>query len=150
MRRKIALLMCITMLTGLLSACGSPAAEESPAAKDTAVSESKSTENGTIKEESSSAVDDGLGRKGAMENFTAETNFKATEPMTFSILYRDHPSYPVNNDWRFWEDLTELTNVSFERTDVANAEHQQMFNLIMSSGEAPEILPNQSSLVTAI
>lgn len=141
MRKKIALLMSITMLAGLLSACGSSGSKEPSTPENTPVSEEAPVSEGAEKEESAAALEDGLGRKGAMDNFTAETNFKATEPMTFSILYRDHPSYPVNNDWRFWNDLTELTNVSFERTDVANAEHQQMFNLIMSSGEAPEILP---------
>lgn len=83
----------------------------------------------------------GLGTKGAMETFTADTAFKATEPMEFTIINRDHPSYPVNREWRFWGDLTNLTNVTLDMTDVANSEYQQMFNLIMGSGEAPEILP---------
>ena len=87
------------------------------------------------------AEKESLGHKGAMENFTAGTTFKATEPMTFTMLNRDHPSYPINREWRFWDDLEKITNVTFNMTDVPNAEQQQMFNLLMSSGEAPEILP---------
>lgn len=114
-KKMLAMLLSMTMVAGLLTGCGGAAGKDGGKEK--------------------------LGMKGAMENFTAETDFKATEPMTFTVLNRDHPSYPVNRDWRYWDDMKNLTNVTFDMTDVANAEHQQMFNLLMSSGEAPEIMP---------
>ena len=34
------------------------------------------------------------------------------------MLYRDHPNYPLNEDWLFFSDLEENNNVSF---DLASA-----------------------------
>lgn len=117
-KRIVAMILTVVMAFTLLAGCG------------------KSDKNANNKADS-----EGLGRKGAMENFTAGTTFKATEPMKFTMINRDHPSYPINRDWRFWEDLEGITNVTFDMTDVPNAEYQQMFNLLMGSNEAPEILP---------
>ncbi|MBN8881086.1 MAG: sugar ABC transporter substrate-binding protein, partial [Salana multivorans] len=36
---------------------------------------------------------------GAMTDYGVGTTFKATEPVDFGLLYRDHPNYPVKNDW---------------------------------------------------
>ena len=40
---------------------------------------------------------------GAMEDFEVGTTFKATEPVDFSLMYRDHPNYPVKEDWSIFQ-----------------------------------------------
>ena len=55
---------------------------------------------------------------GAMADYKAGDQFKATEALDFSILFSDHPNYPLKEDWLFWEELTERTNVTLEPTVV--------------------------------
>src|SRR5690625_5127607 len=52
---------------------------------------------------------------GAMDDYEVGTTFEATEPVNFSLLYRDHPYYPLQ-DW-----------------DEKKA-------LLISAGDAPEII----------
>jgi putative aldouronate transport system substrate-binding protein len=53
-------------------------------------------------------------RAGSMDNYGVGVDFKATseQPLEFSILINDHPGYPFNEDWPFWQWLEEKTNVS--------------------------------------
>ena len=54
---------------------------------------------------------------GAMADFAAGTPFVATEPVTFSLLYRDHPNYPLKKDWLIFSELKANTKVTFDITD---------------------------------
>ncbi len=40
-------------------------------------------------------------RDGAMAAFAVGTQFKATVPVSFSVLYNNHSFYPIKNDWLF-------------------------------------------------
>src|SRR5690625_2439760 len=53
---------------------------------------------------------------GAMDDYDVGTTFEATEPVNFSLLYRDHPNYPVQEDWSVFEELEENQNVTFDLT----------------------------------
>lgn len=78
---------------------------------------------------------------GAMADYKAGDQFKATEALDFSILFSDHPNYPLKEDWLFWEELTERTNVTLEPTVVPMSDYEQKRSLIVGAGNAPMIIP---------
>ena len=78
---------------------------------------------------------------GAMAEYKAGDQFKATEALDFSILFSDHPNYPLKEDWLFWEELTERTNVTLEPTVVPMSDYEQKRSLIVGAGNAPMIIP---------
>lgn len=78
---------------------------------------------------------------GAMEDFAAGTTFKATEPIDLSLMYRDHPNYPVKDDWSVFQHLEADHNVTFTRTDIPLADWDQKKALLIGSGEASELMP---------
>jgi putative aldouronate transport system substrate-binding protein len=81
------------------------------------------------------------GSVGAMKNFAAGTAFKATKPMTFPILYSDHPNYPYKASWPMWKQITKLTNVTLNPTLVPMSDYQQKRSLLIGAGDAPMIIP---------
>jgi putative aldouronate transport system substrate-binding protein len=76
---------------------------------------------------------------GAMDDFAVGTTFKATEPTTFSLMYRDHPNYPVKDDWAFFSDLKADQNVTFDRTDIPLADWDNKRSLLIGAGDFPDI-----------
>ncbi|MEK4564451.1 extracellular solute-binding protein [Alkalihalobacillus sp. FSL R5-0424] len=78
---------------------------------------------------------------GAMDDFKVGDSFKATEPITFPILYSEHPNYPFKRDWLFFEELEKRTSITFDETLVPMSDYEQKRSLLVSSGDAPLILP---------
>lgn len=78
---------------------------------------------------------------GAMADYKVGDQFKATEALDFSILFSDHPNYPLKEDWLFWSELTERTNVTLEPTVVPMSDYEQKRSLIVGAGNAPLIIP---------
>jgi len=78
---------------------------------------------------------------GAMDDFGVGTTFKATEPVEFSLMYRDHPNYPVQEDWSIFKHLESDQNVTFARTDIPLADWDQKKALLIGSGEGAELMP---------
>lgn len=89
---------------------------------------------------SSSGIPDAQ-RVGAMEDFAVGTEFVATEPVTFSVLYRDHPNYPLNEDWLFFSQLAEKNKVDFDLTSAPLSDWDAKKSLVISSGDAPDLIP---------
>lgn len=116
MRRATALAAAATLVAGL-SACTSGDAE------------------------GDGPVDVGDNKVGAMEDYGVGDTFTATEPLTFPILYSDHPNYPIQKDWLFWSALTERTNVTLEPTVVPMSDYEQKRSLLIGAGDAPAIIP---------
>ncbi|ACQ81566.1 extracellular solute-binding protein family 1 [Beutenbergia cavernae DSM 12333] len=81
-----------------------------------------------------------LGQVGAMEDYDVGTTFVATEPVEFGLLYRDHPNYPLQEDWLLLQSLEEDHNVSFDITSAPLAEWDQRKGLLIGAGDAPEII----------
>lgn len=79
--------------------------------------------------------------KGAMENYGVGDTFKATEPFELSILYSDHPIYPYKQDWLLFEKIKEITGVTLQPTIVPMSDYSQKRSLLISSGDAPLVIP---------
>ncbi len=93
-------------------------------------------------DDSSSKSSDLSGKRaGAMDTFGVGDQFKATEPLKFSILMLSNPNYPYNKDWMFLSELTKRTNVSFEPTVVPYSDYNQKRSVMIGAGNAPLIIP---------
>lgn len=78
---------------------------------------------------------------GAMETYNVGDTFKATEPFNLSILYSDQPAYPYKKDWLLFQKITEMTGVTLEPTIVPMSDYSQKRSLLISSGDAPLVIP---------
>jgi putative aldouronate transport system substrate-binding protein len=90
---------------------------------------------------SSSSQNTSGNRAGAMSSFGVGTQFKATEPLTFSILMLSNPAYPYNAKWPFFSYLRQLTNVSLNSTVVPYADYDTKRSVLINAGQAPMIIP---------
>ncbi|QSB16519.1 extracellular solute-binding protein [Natronosporangium hydrolyticum] len=78
---------------------------------------------------------------GAMDDYGVGDQFRASEPVEFSILMQDHPGYPHDPDWLFWSELAERTNVTLENVIVPLADYNERRGVMIAGGDAPMILP---------
>ena len=85
------------------------------------------------------AADD-LGQVGAMEGYDVGTTFTASEPVTFGLLYRDHPNYPLKDDWDILTKFEENQNVSFDIQSAPLSDWDQAKSIAIGAGNAPEII----------
>lgn len=67
--------------------------------------------------------------------------FRSNEPVTYSIMFSDQPTYPYKKDWRLWSAISEKTNVSFDVNVIAASEYENKKSLLVNSGDAPFIIP---------
>jgi len=74
-------------------------------------------------------------------DFNVGDQFKADEELTFTLLYSDHPNYPIKEDWLLWEEITRRTNVNFDTTVVPMSDYSEKRSLLISTGDAPLIMP---------
>ncbi|TLP99502.1 extracellular solute-binding protein [Nesterenkonia salmonea] len=79
--------------------------------------------------------------RGAMESFEAGDTFVAEEPVEFSLLYRDHPNYPLRDDWLILEHLEEQHGVTLDPVIAPLSDYEERRGVIIGSGEAPDFMP---------
>ncbi|GAB3892349.1 extracellular solute-binding protein [Kibdelosporangium lantanae] len=82
-------------------------------------------------------------RVGAMADYKAGDQFRAAQPLTFSILYGDHPYYPIKNDWLLWSELAKRTDVKLDPTVVPvlpKGDFVQKRSAMIGAGNAPMII----------
>jgi maltose-binding protein MalE len=80
-------------------------------------------------------------RAGAMDKYGVGDQFKATEPLSYSMLYSNHPNYPLKNDWLFWSELTKRTNITIQPVAVPSSDYEQKRSVMVGAGDAPFIIP---------
>lgn len=86
-------------------------------------------------------VDEEAVGAGAMEDFGIGDTFVATEPVEFSLLYRDHPNYPIQNDWLFLEALEKDHNVTLTTSNAPMSDWEERRSLVIGAGDAPDFIP---------
>ncbi|WP_166845189.1 extracellular solute-binding protein [Isoptericola sp. BMS4] len=120
-RNKAVVGTTVVALVATLTACGPGGGEES--------------------EEGSGEIDMST-QVGYMEDFEAGDTFKATEPVEFGLLYRDHPNYPFKEDWSIVQHFEKDHHVTFDYENVPLEDMQQKRSILIGSGEAPDIMPS--------
>ena len=113
-RRSFVGLSAAAFATVALAACGSNSAEE---------------------------VDVESQNVGAMDDYAADTQFKATEPIQVSMLWTDWPEVPVEDSWRLFEHIKEITNVEITLTHIPFSDATEKRSLLISAGDAPTLIP---------
>ncbi|MGC0249085.1 extracellular solute-binding protein [Pseudactinotalea sp. Z1748] len=80
---------------------------------------------------------------GAMEDFSVGDTFVATtdEPLEISVMYRDHPNYPLDEDWMFFDVIEENHNVVFNNQVVPLSDWAEGRSLAIAGGNAPDVIP---------
>jgi putative aldouronate transport system substrate-binding protein len=90
---------------------------------------------------SSDSKDPKNNRVGAMDKYAAGDQFKATEPVTFSIMMLSNPGYPYKADWPFFTELAKMTNVKLDATAIPFSDYNQKRSVMISGGNSPMIIP---------
>lgn len=78
---------------------------------------------------------------GAMKNYRAGQQFKASKPLSFSVLHNNNPVYPMKNGWLFWRELAKRTGVTLEPVDVPLADYEKKRSVLIGAGDAPFLIP---------
>ncbi|MEU4466562.1 MULTISPECIES: extracellular solute-binding protein [unclassified Streptomyces] len=78
---------------------------------------------------------------GAMKNYRAGQQFKASQPLSFSVLHNNNPVYPMKNGWLFWKELTKRTGVTLKPVDVPLADYEKKRSVLIGAGDAPFLIP---------
>lgn len=127
----IACILMIAILSLMFTGCS-----DSNTAGESATNETNEGKNNTTNESDTNSSEN-------TEELTEDDIvFPLSEPVTFTMLYRDHPAYPYSEDWILWEEIEKRTNVTLDLTIVPMSDYEQKRNLLISSGEAPEIIPS--------
>ena len=130
---KKKLLAGLTLTTAtLLIACGG----------DNGGDTDNGNDSGSSEEVESGITEDEIGSEHAMENFSVGDTFYSEEPLEFSFLYRDHPNYPIDEDWTFYNVLEETTNVTFDNVVVPLSDFAERRSVLIAAGDAPDIISN--------
>lgn len=77
---------------------------------------------------------------GAMSDYGVDTTFVASEPVEFGLFYRDHPNYPITDDWLILDELERNQKVSFDVVSAPLSEWDQRKSLVIGAGDAPDIV----------
>ena len=80
-------------------------------------------------------------QSGAMKSFGVGTQFKATEPLTFTIAIDSNPAYPYKASWAFFTYLKQMTNVSLNGTVIPFTDYNTKIATLINAGQAPMIIP---------
>jgi putative aldouronate transport system substrate-binding protein len=118
--KALGVVLAVTMAVGM-SACTKSASDQ----KDTP---------GSASTGANSAAPQGY-------TFGEGKTFHSNEPVTYSMMFSDQPTYPYKKDWRLWSAITEKTNVSFDINVIAASEYENKKSLLVNSGDAPFIIP---------
>lgn len=76
-------------------------------------------------------------QNGAMKEYRAGQQFKATKALSFSMLHNDNPGYPMKTNWLFWKEVTKLTGVTLKPVDVPLVDYEKKRSVLIGSGDAP-------------
>ncbi|MDZ5077025.1 extracellular solute-binding protein [Nesterenkonia sp. HG001] len=78
---------------------------------------------------------------GAMGDYSVGETFVAEEPITVSLLYRDHPNYPLQDDWLILEHLEEEHGVTLDPVVAPLSDFEDRRSVLIGSGEIPDYVP---------
>lgn len=80
-------------------------------------------------------------KDAAMGKYGVGDQFKATKPVSFSIMMLSNPGYPYNKNWPFFTELAKRTNITLDATVIPLSDYNQKRSVMVSSGNAPMIIP---------
>ncbi|SER25137.1 putative aldouronate transport system substrate-binding protein [Streptomyces sp. yr375] len=80
-------------------------------------------------------------QNGAMQEYRAGQQFKASKPLSFSMLHNNNPNYPTKDSWLFWKELTRRTGITLKPVDVPLSDYEKKRSVLIGAGDAPFLIP---------
>ncbi|MFG2575767.1 extracellular solute-binding protein [Streptomyces sp. NPDC048481] len=80
-------------------------------------------------------------RDGAMKEYRAGERFKASRPLSFSVLHNNNPVYPMKDDWLFWKEVTRRTGITLKPVAVPLSDYEKKRSVLIGAGDAPFLIP---------
>ena len=140
---KVLGLLLVAAAVLSLAACG----DEDQGTDDVVTDNGDNGDNGDDTDDVSDTDDgddtDDNGGDAAMAVFAYGDTFRSETPIELSLLFRELPETPWQDDWLFVERLRDLTGVNFAGNTIAvlNDDFQTQRQLLIASGDAPEVMP---------
>ncbi|WP_109001207.1 ABC transporter substrate-binding protein [Streptomyces rishiriensis] len=80
-------------------------------------------------------------QNGAMKEYRVGQQFKASKPISFSILHNNNPVYPMKENWIFWKELTQRTGITLKPIAVPLSDYEKKRSVLIGAGDAPFLIP---------
>ncbi|MFI1922340.1 extracellular solute-binding protein [Streptomyces sp. NPDC020377] len=80
-------------------------------------------------------------QNGAMKEYRAGQQFKASKPLSFSVLHNNNPVYPLKDSWLFWKELTQRTGITLKPVAVPLSDYEKKRSVLIGAGDAPFLIP---------
>ncbi|MFG3027114.1 extracellular solute-binding protein [Streptomyces sp. NPDC048253] len=80
-------------------------------------------------------------QNGAMKEYRAGQQFKASKPLSFSVLHNNNPVYPLKDSWLFWKELTKHTGITLKPVAVPLSDYEKKRSVLIGAGDAPFLIP---------
>ncbi|MER5431365.1 extracellular solute-binding protein [Streptomyces sp. NPDC002588] len=80
-------------------------------------------------------------QNGAMREYRAGQQFKASKPLSFSVLHNNNPNYPLKDGWLFWKELTRRTGITLKPIAVPLSDYEKKRSVLIGAGDAPFLIP---------
>ena len=146
MKKLLAILLTLTLLTGLLAGCGSSSAEtESSEDESTAVTQADAEETDTEEsptEESESEAEENTSSSGSAlpDTYPLLCDDGSVTLTLFQVLVPDMTDIDDYNDLYFWQEVTNRTGISLNWNLASFTSAETQFNLLVSAGDLPNIV----------
>ncbi|MFF1439248.1 extracellular solute-binding protein [Streptomyces sp. NPDC058295] len=80
-------------------------------------------------------------QNGAMKEYRAGQQFKASKALSFSVLHNNNPVYPLKDSWLFWKELTQRTGITLKPVAVPLSDYEKKRSVLIGAGDAPFLVP---------
>ncbi|MGW2613276.1 ABC transporter substrate-binding protein [Streptomyces sp. NPDC001500] len=80
-------------------------------------------------------------QNGAMKEYRAGQQFKASKPLSFAVLHNNNPVYPMKDSWLFWKEVTRRTGVTLKPIAVPLSDYEKKRSVLIGAGDAPFLIP---------
>ena len=127
-KKLIALLLALVLSLTLFAGCGSSSAdtEDETTTEEAEETEEESEESDTASADTSSAL--------VSEEGITITSFQSTNPNMTTVMENDY------SDLYWWQQLTEMTGVSFDWYMASYANSEEQFNLLVAADDLPSLV----------
>lgn len=161
-KKLLAMLLALSMLTALFTACGSKPASSAPPAEASQASEAPPAEDKAPSEQA--PAEEASAPEASSADDAAPASWPATplgnvdlpltdEPVTVTMWMGVNPNVlkiteDIGNDCVLWNELATRTGVNLEFTVVNPDTESEKFNLMVASNDLSDIISNATTLYT--
>lgn len=161
-KKLLAMLLALSMLTALFTACGSKPASSAPPAEASQASEAPPAEDKAPSEQA--PAEEASAPEASSADDAAPASWPATplgnvdlpltdDPVTVTMWMGVNPNVlkiteDIGNDCVLWNELATRTGVNLEFTVVNPDTESEKFNLMVASNDLSDIISNATTLYT--